>query len=166
VLLKTADFLNMALSEAFASLSEQRPQSRVRSSMLQLYFEDPRQHYELWLRKRDGLVELGLHFEGEREDSLARVAAVSEAMPLVLGGLGPEVEAEEWTERWTRVHETRPLMPLTEEYAAELGSRLARYVEVLQPIVEGLPPMAPRPAVGSGQGRWGRGRARPRAGAG
>jgi hypothetical protein len=128
--------------------------------MLQLYFGDPRQHYELWLRLRDGLVELGLHFEGEREDSLARIAAVAEQMPLVIDGLGPDVEVEEWTERWTRVHETKALHALDEAYAVELGRRLARYVEVLQPIVSPLPPMMVRPARNPGAGRWERTRAR------
>jgi hypothetical protein len=129
--------------------------------MLQLYFGDPRQHYELWLRPQVGLVELGLHFEGEREDSLARIAAVAEAMPLVAPRLGPQVEVEEWTERWTRVHETLPLPPLDEASAVAMGRRLALYVEVLEPVVAGLPPMAPRPLPEQrGPSRWERARAR------
>jgi hypothetical protein len=129
--------------------------------MFQLYFGDPRQHYELWLRPQAGLVEIGLHFEGEREDSLARIAAVAEAMPLVAPRLGPQVEVEEWTERWTRVHETLPLPPLDEASAAGLGRRLALYVEVLEPVVAGLPPMAPRPPRGQrGPSRWERARSR------
>ena len=163
--LKSAAFLQMARDAALEAVGQPAPQARLRSSMVQLYFDDPRQHYELWLRQRDGLVEMGLHFEGEREDSLARIAAVAEAMPLVLDGLGPDAEVEEWTERWTRVHETKALGALDEAYAVSLGRRLARYVEVLQPIVAPLAPMAARPArPAGGSGRWehrrGRGRGR------
>jgi hypothetical protein len=154
MVLKSAQFLELARREALAALAAMAPESRLRSSMVQLYFGDSRQHYELWLRHRDGLVELGLHFEGEREDSRARIAHVAECMPLLLEGLGPEVEVEEWTERWTRVHETLPLRALTEDYARELGARLARYVDVLEPLVAGLPPMAARPPAPAGRGRW------------
>jgi hypothetical protein len=160
--MKTHDFLEAARRAALASLDGAAPESRVRSSMVQLYFGDPRQHYELWLRLRDRLVEIGLHFEGEREDSLARIAQVADSMPLVMEGLGPQVEVEEWTERWTRVHETVPLRVLDEAYAAELGHRLARYVKVLQPIVAGLPPMTPRSTT-RGRGRWEGRRAGPKA---
>ena len=161
MVMKSAAFLDMARREALSALGPVTPESRLRSSMVQLYFGDSRQHYELWLRHRDGLVELGLHFEGERDDSRARIAHVAERMPALLEGLGPEVEVEEWTERWTRVHETLPLRQLTEDYARELGTRLARYVEVLEPLVAGLPPMAARPATVGARGRWeGRGRRR------
>jgi hypothetical protein len=159
--LKTRPFLDLAKDAALEALGSLRPEARVRSSMVQLFFDEPRQHYELWLRLRDGLVELGLHFEGEREDSLARIAVVADAMPLVLDGLGPEVEVEEWTERWTRVHETGPLLPLEEGYARDLGRRLAAYVETLQPIVGALGPMAPAPPRAAGRGRWERGKTRP-----
>jgi hypothetical protein len=156
--LKTREFLVAARDAAFEALGELRPEVGLRSSMIQLYFEDPRQHYELWLRPRVSMVEIGLHFEGEREDSLARIAVVADAMPLVMSGLGPEVEVEEWTERWTRVHETRELGALEPELARELGRRLAQYVEVLQPIVGALGPMAPRPTASESGRRWRRAR--------
>jgi hypothetical protein len=107
----------------------------------------------VWLRPQAGLIELGLHFEGEKEDNLGRIAAVADAMPAVAAGLGPDVEVEEWTERWTRVHETIRLGQLAEDFAVEVGRRLARYIEVLEPIVSSLGPMAPGPPREPGRGR-------------
>ncbi len=152
--LKNRAFLELAKDTAMAALPEPLPNARVRGSMVQLYFADSRQHYELWLRSQAGLVELGLHFEGEREDSLARIAVVADAMPEVAARLGPGVEVEEWTERWTRVHETLPLRALDEAFARELGGRMAEFVTALEPVVAGLAPMAPAQARAAGRGRW------------
>jgi hypothetical protein len=164
--LKSRAFLEMVLDTADAALEGARPERRVRASLAQIYFEDRHQHYEVWLRSQAGLVELGLHFEGPREENLRRVAAVADAMPLVAPALGPAVELEEWTESWTRVHETCPLMPLDEGFAAELGERLAVYVRALEPVVRPLGPM-PAPVRHTHEHRRWRGRRggpRPRAG--
>ncbi len=160
--LKSRPFLESA-ARVLAERIENRAQVRVRPSMLQVWFDDPRQHYEIWLRPNAGLIELGLHFEGVREDNLRRIAAVADAMPLVLGALGPAVEVEEWTESWTRVHESVPLLPLDEAFALELGNRLAAYVEALEPIVRPLGPMlAAEPRAAASRRRWGAGRSRAR----
>ncbi len=145
--------MELAKEAALASLAGDPPQVRLRASMLQLFFEDSRQHYELWLRTQVRLVEMGLHFEGVRDDNLRRIAAVAEAMPLVAGELGPDVEVEEWTESWTRVHETVPLRALDEAFASQLGLRLARYIEVLEPIVRPLGSLLP-PVPRKDGGRW------------
>ena len=158
--MKNREFLQLVRDVALEALSDELPDCRLRSSLLQLYFGDPRQHYEVWVRSQAGLMELGLHFEGEKEDNLRRIAVVAEAMPMVVGQLGTAVEVEEWTERWTRVHETIPLGELTEDFAVEVGRRLARYIEVLEPIVSPLGPMRPpAPHEQADSRRW-RGRRR------
>lgn len=156
--LKPRPFLQLVIDTALAGL-EAKPSVRIRGALAQLYFEDPHQHYEVWLRRQVGLLELGLHFEGAREENLRRLAAVAEAMPEILGGLGGEPEVEEWTETWTRLHEVRPCDALEEAFAREVGARLAAYVRVLEPIVRPLGPM-PAPVRhefdGRGRGRWNR----------
>lgn len=143
--MKNREFLELVRDVALGALSAELPECRLRSSLLQIYFGDPRQHYEVWVRPRTGLIELGLHFEGEREDNLGRIAAVADSMPAVVAGLGPDVEVEEWTERWTRVHETVAARELTDDLAVELGRRLSSYIEVLEPVVGPLGPMRPAP---------------------
>ncbi len=158
--LRSRRFLELVTEAATADLGGETPELRQRASMAQLYFGDRNQHYEVWLRPAAGLVELGLHFEGPQEENRRRVAVVAEAMPLVSPALGPAVEVEEWTESWTRVHETLPLLPLDERFAAALGARLALYVSVLEPVVRPLGPMpAPPRHEHTGRSRW-RGRRR------
>ncbi|MCH7999510.1 MAG: hypothetical protein IIA91_08535 [Chloroflexi bacterium] len=57
-------------------------------------------------------------------------------MPEVQARLGPEVELEEWTQSWTRIHQTVPYDPLSEPLAEEVARRLAETITVLQPMVE------------------------------
>ncbi|MCI0890136.1 MAG: hypothetical protein J4O04_04945, partial [Chloroflexi bacterium] len=50
--------------------------------------------------------------------------------------LGQNVELEEWTKSWTRLHETLHMdADLNEALAADVARRLARYIEVLEPIL-------------------------------
>ena len=164
--LRPRQFLELVIDTALAGL-EEKPNVRLRGALAQVYFEDPHQHYEVWLRRQVGLLELGLHFEGPREENLRRLAAVADAMPEVLGGLGGDPEVEEWTETWTRLHEVLPCEALEADFGREVGTRLAAYIQVLEPIVRPLGPM-PAPVRGEleggrGRGRWNR---RRRGGAG
>ncbi|HXH22086.1 MAG TPA: hypothetical protein VNN10_08655, partial [Dehalococcoidia bacterium] len=140
VALKTREFLEIVRSAALGAMAGEKPAARQRGSLLQFSFGDFAQHYEVWVRPRAGLIEIGLHFEGDREDNYARIAALSAAMGEIAAQLGPGVEAEEWTERWTRLHETLPAASLSEDLAIEAGLRIARYVEVLEPVVRPLGP--------------------------
>jgi len=117
---------------------------RVRSSLLQVYFGEPAVHYEVWVQRKTGTIEVGLHFEGEREENYRWAETLAARAPEILGELGPSVELEEWTQRWTRLHESRPFAgrdewkpsrDLSEELAERIGERLARFIEVLEPIV-------------------------------
>ena len=135
---KIRDFLHVV----YDALAKQLPKRyrghdwRVRFGYLQVYFGDPAVHYEAWVQRRAGRIELGLHFEGEREANY-RLAEVLGARALeVQAQLGGEVELEEWTESWTRLHETRRFTgALSEELAHELAARLCRFIEVMEPIL-------------------------------
>jgi hypothetical protein len=118
---------------------------RSRSSLLQLYFHEPHVHYEVWVQRKTGSVEIGLHFEGDREESYAWAEALAPYAGEIQGQLGPDVELEEWTQKWTRLHEQRslpgdlswrPKDQLTDELLEEVGERLAQFIAVLEPIVE------------------------------
>lgn len=109
---------------------------RVRFSFLQVYFETAAVHYEVWVQRKTSRIEIGLHFEGEREDNYGWASALGGRALEIQAQLGPSVELEEWTQSWTRLHETQPLDgKLTPELAEEVSERLARYIEVLEPIL-------------------------------
>lgn len=136
-------FLELVAETASAVLSGMDPEVRTTASLLQVYFGNPSQHYEVWLRRQVGRLEIGLHFEGPRDENQRRMMRLAEAMPEIVAELGPQVDLEQWTESWTRLHETHPLALLYEGQAEQVGKRLARYVQVLEPIVSPLGPMPP-----------------------
>jgi len=111
-------------------------QWRVRFSLLQVYFESASVHYEVWVQRKTGRIEIGLHFEGEPEENFRWAAALAPRAIEIQSQLGPAVELEEWTRSWTRLHETRAIDgKLTEALAGELAGRLAQFVEALEPIL-------------------------------
>ncbi len=109
---------------------------RVRWSMLQVYFESPTIHYEVWVQRKAGRIEVGLHFEGEREETHRWAQSLAPRALEIQAKLGPGVELEEWTPSWTRLHETLPLAgDLNEEMVADVSERLARFIEILEPTL-------------------------------
>ena len=117
-------------------------QSRIRFSYLQLYRQDPRIHYEVWPQRKTARIEIGLHFEGEREANYAWAGALSQRMAEIQAQLGPSAELEEWTRSWTRLHETLPLPPgaLTEELAMEVARRLVQLMRAMEPMLASAEP--------------------------
>ncbi|MEX1254358.1 MAG: hypothetical protein WEE64_08450 [Dehalococcoidia bacterium] len=117
---------------------------RVRTSILQVYFDDPTVHYEVWVQRKGWCIEIGLHFEGEREQNYRWAAALAPRALEIQSQLGPGVELEEWTAKWTRLHESLPLsgdpkkpikLVLSEELVEEIADRVARFVEVMEPVL-------------------------------
>ncbi|HET9476990.1 MAG TPA: hypothetical protein VFP63_05845 [Dehalococcoidia bacterium] len=109
---------------------------RIRSSWFQAHYHSPKVHYEVWLTRKTGRIEIGLHFEGPRDFSYRWLELMAQHAPEIMDGIGPDFEFEEWTPSWTRIHQTVPYDPLSEALAGEVGRRLARVIAVLQPIVE------------------------------
>ncbi len=114
--------------------------SQHRSWLCQLYYRDPRLHYEVWnLGERRGRLEIGLHFEArDREQNLALLRGFSARMVAVKAALGPQWEAEAWDRGWTKVYETVPYEPFSQPVLEQTARRLARAMTVLQPIWETL----------------------------
>ena len=123
--------------------SQPQPNLRMQPSFVQVYFDDPVVHYEVWVQRKTRSLEIGLHFEGDREESQRWAQALSRRAPEIQALLGPRVELEEWTRKWTRLHESRavggdewrPSQSLTPELAEEVAERLARYIEAMEPIL-------------------------------
>jgi len=107
-------------------------------TMVKLHYGNPKVHYEVWVQRKLGIVEVGMHFEAAPEDNARYLDAIMKRHSAVLASLGPEVEAERWTESWTRVHRTVPLTRLDEEMLFEVATCLSRMMAALQPLVARL----------------------------
>ena len=138
--MRVRDFMSLVLEQTTSLLPEQLRDftARIRFVWLQLHYHAPKVHYEVWLTRKTGRIEIGLHFEGPREFSYRWAELVAPHMPEIQARLGPQVELEEWTASWTRIHQTLPYDPLSEPLADEVARRFAETISVLQPIVERL----------------------------
>lgn len=161
--MRVADFMNLVRDRTIELLPEPLRDAniRVRFVWLQAHYHSPKVHYEVWLTRKTSRIEIGLHFEGPRDFSYHWLELMAGHMPEIMDGLGPEVDFEEWTPSWTRIHQTIPYDPLSEVLADEVASRLARTIAVLQPIVEmereNIPPELERlkePAKKSARSRF------------
>lgn len=137
--MRIQDFLNLVYDGLPGQLSAElrKHDWRVRWSLLQVYFEKPAVHYEVWVQRKARRIELGLHFECERDESYRWAEVLAPRAIEIQAQLGQNVELEEWTKSWTRLHETLHLdADLSEALAADVAQRLARYIEVLEPILQ------------------------------
>jgi len=137
--MRVGDFLTLVNERAMALLPDglrDGATSRVSSAWLWVHYHSPKVHHEVWLARKTGRIEIGLHFEGPREFSYRWAEVMAPYMPEIQARLGPQIELEEWTASWARVHQTLPYDPLSEPLADEVAGRLAEMITVLQPIVE------------------------------
>ncbi len=105
-------------------------------SLMKFHYGEPSIHYEVWVQRRVSLVEVGLHFEGNADANDRYLEGLSAHFVEIRAALGPDVEAEQWTRSWTRIHQSVPLSPLEEDFLLEVSSQLARMITVLQPMVQ------------------------------
>ena len=135
--LPTREFLSLLTDLVREQLTRNLRDFSVRGPMFSLigfYYEDPKVHYEVRLQSRLRRVEIGLHFEGPASANLQGLERVSQHADEIVQRLGPGVEGELWDKGWTRVHEGIPLEERTPEYARRLATRVAAFIEVLEPI--------------------------------
>lgn len=121
--------------------------SRIVYATLQLHYGNPRVHYEVWLVHKTGRIEVGLHFEAEREENARAAATLAPHVHAIRAAVGDDVELEQWTPSWTRLHVTLPLGPLTADLCDTVARRLAGLIAVTHPLLGDLPmAVYPRPA--------------------
>lgn len=161
--MRTQEFLADVRDQAIARLPGplQGLRTRILYSMLKLHYGEPRVHYEVWLVTKTDRIEIGLHFEADRETNHAWAATLAERVLELREALGPEAELEEWSPSWTRLHLTLPLGALNEDLSGAVSDRLAALIEATAPMLSGLE-ARPRESGGrdhTGRGHW---RHRPR----
>jgi hypothetical protein len=137
--MRVGDFLTLVQDRTFGALPadlRDGAHARISSSWLWVHYHHPKVHFEVWLARKIGRIEIGLHFEGVREFSYMWAELMAPHMPEIQARLGPQMELEEWTASWARVHQTIPYDPLSETLADEVAERFAETIMILQPIVE------------------------------
>ena len=145
--------LASAARRAAGAHDPREPTARQTMNLLKLHYgANYRVHYEVWICAEKGHVELGLHFE-DGPVSTERLLRHFDAYILeIKDELGAQAELERWTQSWGHLFELCPLEPLTPAFVARLAERLARYIQVLQPLLDEayarqLVPADPRPST-------------------
>ncbi len=105
-------------------------------SIVKLSYKQPRIHYEVWVRGKERLIEVGLHFEADKTTNDALRTYFDERAPEVYFELGPKIEIEQWTNSWSRVHQVVPYNELDDALVDLLAEKLARMMTVLQPMLD------------------------------
>jgi hypothetical protein len=107
----------------------------TRFSLLQLWYGNRDIHFEAWVRSRERVLELGLHFEADPLTNARLLAAFQAHAPAIHKTLGDGVRIEEWDKGWSRVWEPVPLATLDADFLGRVAARLAAYIVALEPIV-------------------------------
>src|SRR5262245_26036672 len=98
-MLRPQEFLHAVQERAAARLPEDLRgwNARVMYGALQAHYGNPRVHYEVWLVRKTGRIEVGLHFEEQKEVSYAWAEYLAGYADALRAAIGPDVELEEWT---------------------------------------------------------------------
>ena len=67
------------------------------TSLTKLYYGRAAVHYEVWIQKQRGIVELGLHFEGEPDSNFRYLELLMGHRDGIRSSLGEGVELQQWT---------------------------------------------------------------------
>lgn len=144
--LRIVDFLALVDEGVRSRLSRARKgvppyagwQTRQRFGYVQYWRGQHRLHYEVWVQRKTQRLEIGLHFEGDREWSYACAGVLAEHAPEVAAAVGLEWELEEWTASWTRLHRAFAAPALTPELADEAAERVVGLMCGMEPLLQGL----------------------------
>lgn len=90
-------------------------------------------HYEIWVRHRARVVEVGLHFEADELTNARLLGAFRAHAAKVKRALGPDARIEEWDKGWARVWE--PFALDEDGVDGRVRSRFVDYVRVLEPML-------------------------------
>ncbi len=104
--------------------------------LLQIHGQDRQIHYEVSRIKHRQDFELALHFESKNKPLNQHLLdGFSKQLIAIHAQLGESITAEPWDRGWAKVYEIFPSAPLTEQYAEQLGVRMATIISCLQPIL-------------------------------
>jgi len=136
--LRIRDFLALVHDGVIARLGESLGgfDWRQRFGYVQYYRQSSAVHYEIWVQRKTARLEIGLHFEGEREANYAAAEALAIRAPDVQARIGPEYELEEWTAQWTRLHRSFAAPALTPQLADDAARHAVALMQGMEPILD------------------------------
>jgi hypothetical protein len=135
--LSKAEFLRGVLEGVRARLGAelQGLSARQQWSLIKVFAEDPRIHFELWLHANRATAELGLHFETRNaEHNQHLLEYVADDLPFLKEVLGQGLEAEPWDKGWTRLYISYRLDRLNRDEQDRMADAYTRFIETLEPI--------------------------------
>src|SRR5258708_4171073 len=107
--------------------------ARGRGRLMKVHFGRSEFHYEAWHHTGDGRLEIGLHFEGSRDEN-QQAFDFFRAHMLEIKAQLPRAELEPWDRGWSRLYETLP--------AAQLGEDvLDGAIDCMSADIRDLPPL-------------------------
>lgn len=107
-----------------------------RYTLIQIFYTRRAIHYEVWVRGGNvHALEIGLHCEADAATNTRLLQLFDARLVEIKHALGNQIEAEQWTKSWTRVHELVPYKTLDETTARQCATRLAQMIQVLEPML-------------------------------
>jgi hypothetical protein len=136
--MRVHEFLDLVARETRAQLPPRLRRFRAwkRYTLVQLFYGRRAVHYEVWIRGNLRVLEIGLHCEADRATNSDLLNLFDARLFEIKEALGENIEAEQWTSTWTRIHELMPYTKLDEATASACARRLAQVISVLQPILD------------------------------
>ncbi len=137
--MRVNEFLDLVAQETRAQLPARfrKFQTWKRYTLIQLYYTRRSIHYEVWVRGNEvHALEIGLHCEADAATNRALLEKLDAHLFEIKDALGDQIEAEQWTNTWTRVHELMPYEELDEATARACAIKMADMIEVIQPMIE------------------------------
>jgi len=111
-------------------------QPRSFFTIVKLHYRNPRIHYEVLVRGKERLIEIGLHLEADKSTNDALLTCLNSRALEIHDELGARIEIEQWTNSWSRVHEVVPYESLNADLVDQLSAKLAKMIAVLQPMLD------------------------------
>jgi hypothetical protein len=109
--------------------------ARGRGRLVKLHFGRSEFHYEAWHHTGDGRLEIGLHFEGSREEN-QDAFEFFRAHVIEIKAQLPRAELEPWDRGWCRLYETLRAPQLDEDVLDTAIDCLSGYIVTLQPLLD------------------------------
>ncbi|MBI5649695.1 MAG: hypothetical protein HZC40_04495 [Chloroflexi bacterium] len=116
--------------------ARQNFKARAFFTLVKIFYARPKIHYEVWVRGKEHLIEIGLHCEADKATNDALLVFFHAHGIEIFAELGARIEIEQWTTAWSRVHEVVPYETLDADLVDALAHKLARMISVLEPMLD------------------------------